>query len=515
MDKNVVDRTRREGKSARAVKDVRHRLNSPRADAHEFERELLRSFAQNHINAAFLFPAIIIAVGIVSFQWLGLTMSLVWASLMMLAYGLFLLLCRRLVAVELSDVDPVLWKRRFMRSIPIIGMGWVALFLKPDPLEMSLNIQVMQFSVLLCVMALVAMTSYSIKFFSLMAIGPAALLLTLRFGVNFDPVSITMGAVLISAQAFFSVMGNRLYFNASTNLKNQAEKDQLIAELEMASSISEESRRRAEEANLAKSRFLATMSHELRTPLNAILGFSEVMVKEVLGPLNNKTYREYLSDIHSSGSHLLELINEILDLSRVEAGRYNLHEEAVYLDYLVSDCEQLIKLKAKNKGIKINKQCELDLPKVWIDERAIRQVILNLLSNALKFTPTSGTIWIKIGWTAGGGQYVSIRDNGPGIPEDEIPVVLSSFGQGSIAIKSAEQGTGLGLPIVQALIEKHQGAFELKSKLRAGTEVIITLPSTRVMEVMEPIGQESPSMTTPEPEKKRGRSLFESRKNRA
>lgn len=511
-DKNIVDRTRPGGVSSRAVKDVRYRLNSFQPNAPRFERELLQAFAMNHINAVHLFPALIIAVGVVSYQWLGFSLSIAWVSMMMLAYGLFLLLCRQLVAVELSDVDARYWNCRFKRTIPIIALGWVALFLQPNPVNLSLNIQVMQFSVLLCVMALVAMTSYSIRFSSLIAIGPAVLFLSLRFGANLDPVSLTMAAVLISAQAFFSVMGNRLYSNARTNLENQAEKDQLIAELEMASSISEEARRRAEEANLAKSRFLATMSHELRTPLNAILGFSEVMVREVLGPLNNKTYREYLTDIHSSGTHLLALINEILDLSRVEAGRYNLQEEAVFLDYIVVDCEQLVKLKAKNKDIKIIKQSQANLPKVWVDERSMRQVILNLLSNALKFTPPGGTIWIKIGWTAGGGQYVSIRDNGPGISEEEIPVVLSSFGQGSIAIKSAEQGTGLGLPIVQALIEKHEGTFELKSKLRVGTEVIVTLPSTRVMEVMLPIEQETPPMITPEPGKKRRGLIFKSGK---
>lgn len=259
---------------------------------------------------------------------------------------------------------------------------------------------------------------------------------------------------------------------------------------------------------MAKSRFLATMSHELRTPLNAILGFSEVMIKEVLGPVENNQYHEYLRDIHSSGTHLLELINQILDLSRVEAGRYTLNEEAIKVDYIAHECEQMIKLKAKNKDISVIHNYEANLPRIWADERSIRQIILNLLSNALKFTQTGGTIWITIGWTAGGGQYVSIRDNGPGIPEEEIPIVLSSFGQGSIAIKSAEQGTGLGLPIVQALIEKHGGSFELKSKLREGTEVTITFPRSRVMEVMLPIAQESEVNTTGQ---KQRRSIFKKR----
>ncbi|MDX1729921.1 MAG: ATP-binding protein, partial [Aurantimonas coralicida] len=127
---------------------------------------------------------------------------------------------------------------------------------------------------------------------------------------------------------------------------------------------------------------------------------------------------------------------------------------------------------------------ESGLPAMWADERSLRQIILNLLSNAVKFTPRGGEITLRVGWTAGGGQYLAVKDNGPGIPEEEIPIVLSSFGQGSIAIKSAEQGTGLGLPIVQALMKMHDGSFELRSRLREGTEAIAIFPNSRVLEVM-------------------------------
>jgi two-component system cell cycle sensor histidine kinase PleC len=127
------------------------------------------------------------------------------------------------------------------------------------------------------------------------------------------------------------------------------------------------------------------------------------------------------------------------------------------------------------------------LPRLFADERAVRQITLNLLSNAIKFTATGGEVRVRIGWTAGGGQYLSIRDNGPGIPPDEIPVVLAAFGQGSIAIKSAEQGTGLGLPIVQGLLALHGGEFQLHSKLREGTEAIAIFPAGRVMEALAPV----------------------------
>jgi len=127
------------------------------------------------------------------------------------------------------------------------------------------------------------------------------------------------------------------------------------------------------------------------------------------------------------------------------------------------------------------------MPRLWADERAVRQICLNLLSNAIKFTPQGGEIWLKVGWTASGGQYMSVKDTGPGIPEEEIPVVLASFGQGSNSIKSAEQGAGLGLPIAKNLIDLHGGTFTLKSKLRIGTEVVVTFPPERVMQALAPI----------------------------
>jgi two-component system cell cycle sensor histidine kinase PleC len=317
-----------------------------------------------------------------------------------------------------------------------------------------------------------------------------------------------MGGILLGSQAFCYLMADRFKLSVLSIIEHKAEKETLIAELETAKSISEEARRRAEEANLAKSRFLATMSHELRTPLNAILGFSEVMQEEVLGPIGNASYKEYVADINNSGKHLLNVINEILDLSRIEAGRQELQEESIRLAYVVEEAHHMVQLKAKNKGINIISQFEENLPLIWADERAVRQITLNLLSNALKFTPTGGTIWLKVGWTSSGGQYMAVKDTGPGIPEEEIPIVLSSFGQGSIAIKSAEQGTGLGLPIVQALMHMHDGKFELKSKLREGTEVIATFPRSRVLEVMRPV------QSAVEDAREKRRSVLQMRRSR-
>jgi two-component system cell cycle sensor histidine kinase PleC len=312
---------------------------------------------------------------------------------------------------------------------------------------------------------------------------------------TFSDTSTALLAIVGSAQLFFFVLARRFHQLSFESVFYRAEKSELIAELEQAKANSDEARRRSEEANLAKSRFLATMSHELRTPLNAILGFSEVLKGELFGSHANPTYKDYARDIHSSGQHLLALINEILDLSRVEAGRYDLKEESVSLTAISQDCRHLLALRAEKRDIKVVEMMEPDLPRIWADERAIRQIVLNLLTNAIKFTPQGGQVTIKVGWTSAGGQYLSVKDTGPGIPENEIATVMAAFGRGALAQKNADEGSGLGLPIVKGLIELHGGQFFLKSKVREGTDAIFVLPPQRVMNAL-------PKMDTDEEEAK-------------
>ncbi|MEP0940573.1 MAG: HAMP domain-containing sensor histidine kinase [Rhizobiaceae bacterium] len=374
------------------------------------------------------------------------------------------------------------WLRNFVVLRILTGLHWAGLFVMLPAYTADGGVSTLALLAMTVVCGQSLLQSRFLKFGTLIDATPSAIVFTFMLAQDASLQSMIAAGGVFTVLVFFQYISETMRNASISYLKARAERDQLVMELEASRSISDEARRRAEESNLAKSRFLATMSHELRTPLNAILGFSEVMTNEVMGPIDNDHYKEYLGDIHRSGSHLLKLINEILDLSRVEAGRYELNEEATNLAHAADESQQMMKLKAAQKSVTIVTQIQPDLPQLWADARAVRQVILNLLSNALKFTPSGGTIWLKVGWTAGGGQYISVKDTGPGIPEDEIPIVLSSFGQGSIAIKSAEQGTGLGLPIVQALVHMHEGSFDLKSKLREGTEVIATFPKSRVME---------------------------------
>jgi two-component system cell cycle sensor histidine kinase PleC len=353
--------------------------------------------------------------------------------------------------------------------------------------------------VMLLVVAVSSMLASSLPMAVFAATFPVTAAIALDFTLQGTLRDYILAIMAVTAQGYFAVLAYRLYSTTLATLEARAEKDLLIGELEQAKAISDEARQRAEAANISKSRFLAQMSHELRTPLNAILGFSEVMKTEVFGEHSVPAYKEYSADIHNSGVHLLGLINEILDLSRIEAGRYELNEESIALIGIVEDCHHLLKLRATNRGITIHEVFEADLPRLWADERAVRQICLNLLSNAIKFTPQGGEIWLKAGWTASGGQYMSVKDTGPGIPEEEIPIVLASFGQGSNSIKSAEQGAGLGLPIAKSLVDLHGGTFVLKSKLRIGTEVVVTFPPERVVAAMAPMTDHAPSITPPAP----------------
>jgi two-component system cell cycle sensor histidine kinase PleC len=316
---------------------------------------------------------------------------------------------------------------------------------------------------------------------------PSTLTVSINLIVLGGLLNYSLAAVTLGGEIFFVYLARQLHASELESVSHQAEKDALITELEEARNMSDEARRHAEQANIAKSQFLATMSHELRTPLNAIIGFSEVLQSELLGPHSVPQYKEYAGDIHASGQHLLNLINELLDLSRIEAGKYELNEEAVSLVDIAEDCRRMMEIRAKAKGIELTFSFGNNLPKIWGDERAIRQVVLNLLSNAIKFTPQQGKVAVMVTRSGDGGQMISVRDNGPGIPEEEIATVLSSFGQGSLAQKTAEQGAGLGLPIVQKIMELHQGRFDLFSKLRFGTEVIATFPRARVMDALAPV----------------------------
>src|ERR1700680_1260507 len=265
------------------------------------------------------------------------------------------------------------------------------------------------------------MLAASLPIAALAATAPVTAAIALNFALRGTFDNYVLALLALAAEGYFALLAHPLHSTTLATLEARAEKDALIGELEQAKAISDEARHRAESANVAKSRFLAQMSHELRTPLNAILGFSEVMKSKIFGVHAVPVYKEYSSDIHNSGVHLLNLINEILDLSRIEAGRYELNEEAVSLVHMVADCHHLLKLRATSRGITIHEVFEQGMPRIWGDERAMRQIVLNLLSNSIKFTPQGGEIWLKVGWAAAGGRNPHrARVVRPGLQLDQV-----------------------------------------------------------------------------------------------
>jgi len=238
---------------------------------------------------------------------------------------------------------------------------------------------------------------------------------------------------------------------------------------------------RAEYADRAKSEFLANMSHELRTPLNAIIGFSEMMTRQTFGPLGDRHYEEYSVGIFDSGDHLLSLINDILDISKIEAGQTEIAEENLVVEDVVHDCQRLVEPRASDAGVTIRNLVGSELPALRADGRQVKQMLLNLLSNSVKFTDKGGEIVIVAEIAPDGDLRISVTDNGIGIAHKDIPKAMSTFGQVDGALDRKFEGTGLGLPLVRSLVELHGGGFELISEVGVGTTSTVRFPKERVV----------------------------------
>ncbi len=237
----------------------------------------------------------------------------------------------------------------------------------------------------------------------------------------------------------------------------------------------------AESANRAKSMFLATMSHELRTPLNAIIGFSELIGGEMFGPLGNDSYREYANDIRESGQHLLDLINDILDLSKCESGRDELHEENVDISELTRSVKWLVTGRAQDGNVAIETELAADAPMLCADKLKLKQILINLVSNAIKFTDSGGKVTLKA-WCSGNSGYVfQVIDTGIGIALEDIPKTLLPFQQIDNRLTRKYEGTGLGLPLSKALVESHGGSLDLQSQVGVGTVVTVRFPAERIV----------------------------------
>ena len=240
-----------------------------------------------------------------------------------------------------------------------------------------------------------------------------------------------------------------------------------------------ETRSQAELANRAKGDFLANMSHELRTPLNAIIGFSEVISNELFGPIANAKYLEYIKDINASSLHLLSIINDVLDMSKIEAGKVELAKEVVHIQNVIGEVMRMVHERARSRDIELTAQLSDEEIEIWADERSMKQIFLNLLSNAIKFSKEGGQVCVRVMGEAPDAAVLEIEDFGIGMSEEEQERALQPFGQAKPATTRNYGGTGLGLPITKGLVEAHGGTLTIDSRAGYGTTVRIVLPRER------------------------------------
>jgi len=306
---------------------------------------------------------------------------------------------------------------------------------------------------------------------------PLSLMTSARFLTGDSIADVAMGALapFVAFQMWYT--GRPLVLRMAEDARLRFKVEDMATELEETRDEALKKRFEAETANASKTAFLANMSHELRTPLNAILGFSEIISQECFGPVGSARYREYAGDIHSSGAHLLSLINDLLDVAKIEAGRMDIAPHPLDPARVFDVALKLINTKAREKSQTLAITVEPSAPPLYADERAVKQMLINLVSNAVKFTPMGGRIDVVGGRSASGDFQIMVRDNGPGIPRDKLDTIFSPFSQVDNRFDRQAGGTGLGLALVKGLAELHGGRAWLESEFGRGCSVFVSLPA--------------------------------------
>ncbi len=449
-------------------------------DSIPWQRDLLSLFVRNQLKVSLALPIIALMLAAASVIWTKPINAAAWLGCMLACQGVQLWMCRH---YEQSDKEKARlneWIGMLAASEFLYAACWslpLFTFWEPgDPLQ-----HIFLIGTLMAVAALRVMIASNFMPIVIAGTGFITLNILIRCIAEGGALYLALGGMAIVLELFFILLARRLQDNARDMLIAKAQRERLIEELRRARDQAEAARERAEEASRAKSRFLATMSHELRTPLNAIMGFSEILSAEMMGPHAVSIYKDYADDIHLSGHYLLNLINDILDLSRIEAGRQEIQDEPVSLSRIGRDCVKLLSIRARAKRQKLTQSLPDDVSLIRGDERSLRQIWLNLLTNAIKFTPEGGEIAASVQALPNGAVSMSVRDNGPGIPSHEIEAAMSAFSRGSQAARKAVDGAGLGLPIVHGLVKLYGADMRIKSQVGRGTEVIVTFPPRRVI----------------------------------
>ena len=448
---------------ARFRADVRNLYAPSDPERAELRLRQLRIVAESSAVSLWQMPILALAVCAVFSPWVPIKPLIIWAALVSIAAAVTRVSLSPILDRDPSvkDITPLTLRFAFADFITIcIWSSILPITWMPDaPATQTLGLLVV--AATMASAASFSAACIPIIVADLLPLSVAGILPPIVFG-GFEIVAISLASALYTGM-IVSHAATGYNLAARTILLDQ-DRQRLIIELQAA--------------NRAKSEFLAHMSHELRTPLNAIIGFSEVMRDQHLGPLNNERYRAYAGDINESGQHLLSLINDVLDLSKIEAGKLDIEERPVVLRKLGEDVLRLFHVRAERGRVRLLNEVPAKVT-LLADERALKQVLINLISNAVKFTGEDGSVTLRAAPVPDGSIRVEVRDTGKGISPDDMARLFTPFGQGRSDI-SREQGTGLGLAIVKGIMEAHGGAVAIASVPNKGTTVTCTFPKARV-----------------------------------
>jgi len=328
-----------------------------------------------------------------------------------------------------------------------------------------------------CILAGLVVSRASHMDMFLASLIPFTAMASLRFAFGNSALDYGAAVVipLVAMQLLFD--GRRMMHRLDEDSRLRFQVEDLARELEETRDDALRKRFEAETANASKTAFLANMSHELRTPLNAILGFSEIIAQECFGPTGSPRYKEYAGDIHSSGAHLLSLINDLLDVAKIEAGKMEIEPQPLEAVRTFDIALKLIGAKAREKHQELSIVIDASAPPLFADERALKQILINLVSNAVKFTPEGGRIAVVGSAARGGGFQISVQDNGPGIPREKLDRIFTPFSQVDNRYDRQAGGTGLGLALIRGLAELHGGRAWLESEPGKGCCAYVVLPT--------------------------------------
>ena len=330
-----------------------------------------------------------------------------------------------------------------------------------------------------CVMAELVMSRASHLDFLIAAIVPLLAISCARFLLDGTALDLVIAIGLPAIAGYYVTAGRRLTHRLDEESRLRFEVEDMAQELEQARDEALRKRFEAETANASKTSFLANMSHELRTPLNAILGFSEIIQKECFGPAGSPRYVEYATDIHSSGGHLLSLINDLLDVAKIEAGKMEIEPQLLDVRRTFDQSLKIVGARARERRQQLVIRIDPEAPVLYADERAIKQILLNLVSNAVKFTPEGGRIVVAASRSPQGHFQIIVEDNGPGIAPDKLERVFMPFNQVNNRYDRQGGGTGLGLTLVRGLAELHGGSAWIESEVGKGCRAYVVLPVGR------------------------------------